>query len=304
MKKKKSSKSAKNQIQISMQKLNLDRKQFEEEKLIWEKEKEEIQGNLRNLEKRLNFQLNLIADLIHEQKSINEKLGQTIEQINYASQNIIDPQDPYDYESLQGFHKLLVNTSLSANALNDISNTRMEMLEFCMAPEVFMQARPKKVYIWKTMEKLYKSINNVPNADARIFNMTGKSHKYYSTLRILPIAFFIILENAYKYTPLDEIIEIDFMERNQDLIVSISNWGPEVEEYEISKIMERNYRGNNALKSHPSRGKGLGLPIMKTILDACQVSYNINVDHCDIKTIDSIKYSKFTITLNFNDMRA
>jgi signal transduction histidine kinase len=72
-----------------------------------------------------------------------------------------------------------------------------------------------------------------------------------------------IIENAIKYGDGTKI-SLDFMEEENYLLISITNWGNTLPDTEIVHIFESFYRGTN---SYEKTGSGLGLYICKEILN-------------------------------------
>lgn len=72
-----------------------------------------------------------------------------------------------------------------------------------------------------------------------------------------------VIENAIKYGDGTKI-NINFMEEENYLLISITNWGNTLPDTEIVHIFESFYRGNNSFEKE---GSGLGLYICKEILN-------------------------------------
>jgi len=78
---------------------------------------------------------------------------------------------------------------------------------------------------------------------------------------LLKIAISNIIDNAIKYSPLDSQINISL----KGNILSIEDFGCGIEKNEIEKVFDRFYRVDK-VRNH-TKGNGLGLSIVKTILD-------------------------------------
>ena len=95
---------------------------------------------------------------------------------------------------------------------------------------------------------------------------TGSGSVYADPL-LLRRAVTNILSNAFRYSPSGSSIYIDVQkDGGQFLSISIRNNGIGIEATELRKIFERFYRTPGA-KSHDTRGSGLGLSIVKSIMD-------------------------------------
>jgi two-component system sensor histidine kinase KdpD len=74
-----------------------------------------------------------------------------------------------------------------------------------------------------------------------------------------------LLENAGKYSPPNTPINITADVRNQQLVTSVADHGPGIEEFEQTMIFEKFYRGRDQRLS--IRGTGMGLAIAKAIVE-------------------------------------
>ncbi|GJM15740.1 MAG: two-component sensor histidine kinase [Thermodesulfobacteriota bacterium] len=74
-----------------------------------------------------------------------------------------------------------------------------------------------------------------------------------------------LVDNSIKYTPKDGSVEIEAYERANEVCVKISDTGVGIDPEEIDRIWERLYRGD---KSRSQKGLGLGLSIVKPIIEA------------------------------------
>jgi len=81
-----------------------------------------------------------------------------------------------------------------------------------------------------------------------------------------------LIDNAIRYTPQDEQITITVKAEDHRVIFSVRDSGPGIPENERQRIFDRFYRilGNNA------NGSGLGLSIVKRIVDMHSASLEIN----------------------------
>ena len=75
-----------------------------------------------------------------------------------------------------------------------------------------------------------------------------------------------LIENAVKYSPAGSPLRITARIEDQRLLVSVEDFGPGIEAFEKSLIFRKYYRGRKQ-RDHSS-GTGMGLAIVKAILDA------------------------------------
>lgn len=74
-----------------------------------------------------------------------------------------------------------------------------------------------------------------------------------------------LVDNAVKYTPRGGLVEISVRARANEALVEVSDTGTGIEASELPRIWERLYRGD---KSRSERGLGLGLSLVKAIVEA------------------------------------
>jgi signal transduction histidine kinase len=74
-----------------------------------------------------------------------------------------------------------------------------------------------------------------------------------------------LLDNAVKYTPTGGAVEFSAEERVNETVITVRDTGMGIPAEEIPRIWERLYRGD---KSRTERGLGLGLSLVKAIVQA------------------------------------
>jgi len=83
-----------------------------------------------------------------------------------------------------------------------------------------------------------------------------------------------LLDNAVKYTLDEKYIKIILKRKNGNLELSIQDKGIGIQESEQKKIFEKFYRAGNSLV-HNNRGSGLGLSLVKHIMDVHRGQINV-----------------------------
>lgn len=81
----------------------------------------------------------------------------------------------------------------------------------------------------------------------------------------LPQALANLVDNAVKYTPRGGKLAISGWQENGEIALSVKDTGMGIDPVELKKIWERLYRTNEA---RSRRGLGLGLPVVKAIVQA------------------------------------
>lgn len=84
--------------------------------------------------------------------------------------------------------------------------------------------------------------------------------------QLLEIAFSNLIGNAVKYTPENGIIEVDLRNDENNLIVDIIDSGIGIPDQDVKSVFNQFYRASN-LKNKKTEGTGLGLSVVKEIID-------------------------------------
>lgn len=100
-------------------------------------------------------------------------------------------------------------------------------------------------------------------------------YEVFLDVRLFSRALVNALDNAIKYSPENEIIDISLYEENKSIIFQINNKGEIIDNEMITNIFERFNRGG---KVRSSDGFGLGLSIVKTIVEAHNLKVEITSD--------------------------
>lgn len=146
------------------------------------------------------------------------------------------------------------------NALLNVS--RLELGTFSIEPEVVdlvdLAKKAVKELTPKILEKQHKILGAFNPAIPKI----------KTDPKLVAMCFQNLLSNAVKYTQAQGEISltIDFTDNNQYIIVSIKDTGFGIPDKEKDKIFSKLFRASN-IKKHDTDGNGLGLYIVKQILE-------------------------------------
>ena len=228
-----------------------------------------------------------LEDTMHEVRKINNQLKTSLENL----QESLESDDSHIWNIIQTMYG---NTNLLS--------IRLGFYDYMMNPQLMLGAGKTDVHIYRKFEKVYKCL--YPDKTSKGLNviMKGNSYGMYSASSMLEIAFFIIIENAIKYSPINETVHIIFNEDKQmnQLKVSIENWGPFVETIEKDKLFERGYRGLRVIKARKTKGQGIGMYLLKQICVSNDVKLQVYTR--DMKFFDGDKYCTFGVRLVFDNL--
>lgn len=80
---------------------------------------------------------------------------------------------------------------------------------------------------------------------------------------LLVLAMYNLVENALKFTALDEPVEVRALEDGKAIVVEVADSGAGIQSEDLPRIFEELYRGNNA---RGTEGSGLGLALVNRIV--------------------------------------
>ncbi len=78
-----------------------------------------------------------------------------------------------------------------------------------------------------------------------------------------------LVENAARYTPPGTPIEVDVTQKDKQLVISVSDYGPGIPKAELERIFDKFYRvlGDQRTSARP-KGSGLGLSVCRGLVEA------------------------------------
>ena len=84
--------------------------------------------------------------------------------------------------------------------------------------------------------------------------------------KLMQIIFQNLVSNSIKYTPTGGEIKVEIKKRENDILIKISDNGYGIPQYQQNQIFTKLFRADN-IKEKDSEGTGLGLYIVKSIID-------------------------------------
>lgn len=185
--------------------------------------------------------------------------------------------------SIQGFAKLLQNKGLSEKERNEytsiiveethrLSNLSANMLKLSKLEN---QEILEEGNIFSLDEQIRKSILllayewNKKNIE---FDLELEKINYYANEDLLQQVWINLISNAIRYSKDSDIIKITLQKTSSNIEIKITDEGVGITEKAIGRIFEKFYQED---KSHNSTGNGLGLPLVKTILDLFNADINV-----------------------------
>ncbi len=165
--------------------------------------------------------------------------------------------------------KLVGYSIVETNRLNDLCNNIL----------IATQLEKMKEVIYTDDVSLNQILNEVVEEKKRShhhvniqLNQLLNDKIIHGDLTLWKLVFSNLIENAIKYSPKDEAIDIDMKNENNQIAISIKDSGAGIPDKEKKKIFEKFYRIGNE-NTRTSKGTGLGLYIVKKIIHLykCQI---------------------------------
>jgi len=199
--------------------------------------------------------------------------------------------------SIQGFAKLLQNENIS-----DID--KQEYLEIIVEETSRLSKLTSNILKLSKLENEGMIINKtIFSLDEQIrkvivllehewskkkidFNINLESLLFKGDDELLQQVWINLISNAIKFSNINSIISVKLIKLKSCIKITISDNGIGMDENTIERIFEKFYQGD---KTHASEGNGLGLSLVKRIIDMCEGKIYIKSIPC--------KGTTFTIEL-------
>lgn len=266
----------------------------EQKKFFEEHEKalKEREAQLQEKENLLDNNRKLLDDTLHEIRKINNQIKGNINDLG----KVIDSIDIYDDNADRHIHNTIKTIEGNATLLS----IRMDAYDILFNPASASKELDIMLGVYNKVEKVYKCLYPSRKEKKLEINLNGGTKKEFRLRNSIELAFFIIIENAIKYSPEGQDIDITFSDTPQGLDVEFCNWAICPEDDEIPRLTERGYRAKAVGNNKSYSGSGLGLYLLKQICQTNNVEFRVEVGS-ETKLISGIIYNPFIVTLSFTD---
>ncbi|MPN28184.1 Alkaline phosphatase synthesis sensor protein PhoR [bioreactor metagenome] len=179
--------------------------------------------------------------------------------------------------SIQGFVEIIKDNKLPPEKFNEytdiiieetkrLSNLSSNILRMSKLDNQFIQSRPTKFSLDEQLRKtilLFEEQWSSKNLDLDI-NLEKVS--YEGDEELVQQIWINLIGNAIKFSYDNGSIHVSLKQKKQDLVVKIKDEGIGISEESKPRIFEKFYQGD---ASRSKSGNGLGLPIVKRIVEIC-----------------------------------
>lgn len=240
----------------------------------------EYQNNQHMYDKHLRF----VNDVFHDIRKFNQQIKLKNESLYRKSQE-------------RGKYGKFLEISKSLHVWCWFLTLRLNNYDFTYN-ENLMKSDVKSSYnMYRIIDKVRICIKEKSNEkDVRVNLFAGcdcQDIQAYGCIELLP---FLLIDNAIKYSPKGENVDILFEEKKNEQHIRVQSIGPILEEEEINKICNQGYRGINA-QSLTGDGMGIGLYTASCICKLNEIRMEVTSEAEIKKKSQNINFSNFVVDL-------
>lgn len=227
-----------------------------------------------------------IDELIESYNKMAEELG-GIEMFRENFINSFSHEFKTPIVSIQGFAKQLKKENLSEEKKQEyidiIISESKRLTNLSSNILMLTKFENQQIITDKTEFSLDEQIRNsilllekqwtAKNID---FDIEMQEISYISNAEMLSQVWVNIIGNAIKFSPEGSTISVKLFQSKDDIRAEISDRGIGMDENTIRHIFERFYQGD---KAHSAEGNGLGLPLVKRIVELCNGNIRVESEY-------------------------
>lgn len=226
------------------------------------KEIEDLRQSVNILAEKLNKQdmlrKRLVSDISHEIRTPLNVLQNNLEAM-------IDGVFPVTEERLIRLNDEIIRFGKLLNSLDVLKKFETESMSLNFQP-MSLDLMIEKLYNEFAMEAEKRNISLNFSREGRSFKILGDEDK-------LKQVFFNLIHNAIKFTPKGGEVSVLMKNSEGKICVEVKDNGMGIAGEDLPYIFERLYRGDKS--RHETEGNGIGLTIVKNILDLHSASIDV-----------------------------
>lgn len=198
--------------------------------------------------------------------------------------------------SIQGFAKLVQSedlsekqmqefTSIIVDETNRLSNLSANMLKLSKLENQEILEEGNKFSLDEQIRKSILLLVYEWNEKNIEFDLELEKIEYYANEDLLQQVWINLISNAIKYSKANSKIKITLDKTDANIQIKIIDEGIGISKQAIERLFEKFYQED---KSHNNTGNGLGLPLVKTILDLYhgKISVKSKIDEGSTFTVE------------------
>jgi signal transduction histidine kinase len=154
--------------------------------------------------------------------------------------------------------------------INDVTKLLNDLLIFSHLEEGTGEIEMEKINIGKILPALTEEMNIYAKENNIKINWDIPENLpyIYGNIELLSRVFVNIIHNAIKYSNSGNQVKITGKKEKNYFLLQVKDHGIGIKEEELPKIYNIFFRGENARPEHKKEGMGLGLSLVKRIIDA------------------------------------
>ncbi|MBY5935180.1 HAMP domain-containing histidine kinase [Tateyamaria omphalii] len=204
---------------------------------------------LRSKQQRLLAEESTTA-LVHDLRHLSSAIYHSAEQAGRAHAN-------RDHSELADSLKTIVATQTMLKA-------RIDYLDYTTGVDRFEKL--EKIPVYSRVDKVVRCFRAAANDKSINIKISGGSYRFTRGPNILDIVPYTLIDNAIKYSPPHNAVEVGVYDLEAKTVVSVTSIGPRIAESEVEKVFSVGFRGQTASKLRPA-GTGIGLSVAKEIVE-------------------------------------
>ena len=204
---------------------------------------------------RLNEEFGaLVRAHMHEIRRINTNIYHA----SYASERELSKNNNMDTGAINRYTK-------NVSGLSQILKIRADYLDFLSNPSLEAVAK-QNVFVYRKFDKVAMGIRPTARRRRIRVEVKGESHGTIQGLPIFEIAPYVVIDNAVKYSPEDQTVEVELGEDQNRIWANVQSMGPSVKPEEQDRIFDEGYSGEFARQTGRA-GSGVGLYVLRAIVE-------------------------------------
>lgn len=218
---------------------------------------------VKPIESAFNKQRELVANASHELKTPITVIGTSLSIIN---------SNPY--ESVEGQKKWFNNIHSQTQRMSGLVN---DMLDLAKADSFVSDVSLSKINLSDILRGVILSMEAAFFDNGfQINDKIDQDIVIKGDAENLEKLCYILIDNAVKYTPKQETIDISLTAERRRAIFAIRNYGVSIPAEKLPKLFDRFYRGEESHTNGSAQSFGLGLAIAKSIVDGLGGSISVD----------------------------
>tara|TARA_Y100000034_G_scaffold113770_1_gene149141 strand:- start:1012 stop:2094 length:1083 start_codon:yes stop_codon:yes gene_type:complete len=243
-----------------------------------------IERELFESEVQAEFDKDLVDFCLHEVRKYNLI-------IKRSSEEYLTSKDTTSLD----YGKLMKTVFASSSSITN----RLNIYDFESNPKIITASTPFQASVFQKFQKASHCLEiYARDAGVRISPFKGRLHTNIDMFPIFDFVPHVLLENAIKYSPSSQAIDVIFEEYPSSFDIKVESIGPSLKNEEIKRIFDKRFRGDNA-KLVDTSGGGYGLYFAKLICELHNIELSVKVDESNIR-LNNIPYSNFSFVISYN----